>query len=300
MRKLLFLLFPSFAAVLVLGCSNDENEMPCVKCSEPYNPYVYCLYHYYGYMDSYECVYMPDNNCNGQTYGSDNTCGGYLRSSSSSRPVSSSSSRPSSSSNAVEYTGGSCNVNDYGTVNINGQIWMAKNWGCYAPGSKCYNNDPAYCNEYGRLYDWATAMDIDTRYNNKYWNGSDVNHKGICPSGWHIPSNADWDRLYRYADGTSGTGLYDSPTAGRYLKARDGWNSGGNGEDTFGFAALPGGYGGSGGYFDGVGDFGGWWSASEYSANIAYGRYMNYNYEGVGRGNYGKGFSLLSVRCLQD
>jgi len=53
-----------------------------------------------------------------------------------------------SSSIADEYTGGSCNAADYGAVDIGGQIWMKKNWGCYAPGSKCYSNDPANCDKF--------------------------------------------------------------------------------------------------------------------------------------------------------
>jgi len=190
-----------------------------------------------------------------------------------------------------EYTGGSCNASDYGRVEIGGRVWMAKNWGCYAQGSKCYNNDPANCNTYGRLYDWATAMNIDKRYNNEFWGESDVNHRGICPSGWHIPSDAEWTALETAVGGSS--------TAGKYLKATSGWNSGGNGEDKYGFAALPGGSGNSDGNFYNVGNYGSWWSATEYYANYAYSRYMYYLNEYVYRYNYGKD-NWRSVRCLQD
>jgi uncharacterized protein (TIGR02145 family) len=161
---------------------------------------------------------------------------------------------------------------------------MAKNWGCYAQGSKCYDNNPDYCNKYGRLYDWATAMDIDSRYNNEYWNGSDVNHQGICPSGWHIPSDADWDALM--------TAVGGEETAGKYLKTSV-WG----GEDKYGFAALPGGYLGG---FGTTGWDGCWWSASEGLSTIAQFRGMYFGSDKVVGGySYRKDF-LLSVRCLKD
>jgi len=171
--------------------------------------------------------------------------------------------------------------NVYKWVKIGTQIWMAQNLNYEASGSVCYSNSAANCATYGRLYDWSTAM-------------------LACPSGWHLPSNADWDKLLRYVDGTSGTSSpYQSSTAGRYLKAKSGWNSSGNGEDTYGFSALPGGYGYSDGGFSNVGINGLWWSSSEYGSDSAYRRYMNYYYENVFYDYDGKGY-LFSVRCLQD
>jgi uncharacterized protein (TIGR02145 family) len=156
-----------------------------------------------------------------------------------------------------------------------------------ASGSKCGNGstlsdaNTTTCDTYGRLYDWATAM-------------------AVCPSGWHLPSNADWDKLYRYADGTSGTeSPYTSPTAGKYLKATSGWNSNGNGENTYGFSALPGGSGSSDGNFNSVGYYGYWWSSNEYFSDNAYYRGMYYGYESASWHNYGKDF-LFSVRCVED
>ncbi|MDR2554436.1 MAG: hypothetical protein LBC64_03310, partial [Fibromonadaceae bacterium] len=142
MRKLLFLLFAAFAAFAILNCSADD-DMPCMSCKHdpypsqgggyfPQNQYAYCLIRdsYYGY---YECEYMSVYDCDydygGETYSDDYTCGDYWWQSSNPQPPPSSSSRPVSSS-SVEYTGGSCNVNDYGRVEIGGQVWMAKNWGC--------------------------------------------------------------------------------------------------------------------------------------------------------------------------
>jgi uncharacterized protein (TIGR02145 family) len=172
---------------------------------------------------------------------------------------------------------------------------MARNLNYNASDSKCYNDDTANCATYGRLYDWITAMALpDSCVSSECFLLINAKHKGICPSGWHIPSNADWTTLTDYVGG-----LF---TAGTKLKATSGWNGGGNGTDSYGFAALPGGYGDSDGDFDDVGYVGFWWSATEYSANYAYYRDMDYSYEFVDydisyKGNEGY---LLSVRCLRD
>jgi len=195
----------------------------------------------------------------------------------------------------------------YKTVVIGTQTWMAENLN-YAPSSGTFISCDTYdCSTYGRLYYWSTAMALPSSCNSSSCS-SQINspHRGICPSGWHIPSNSDWDKLYRYADGTSGTSSpYDSPTAGRYLKATSGWNSyngaSGNGTDQFGFSALPGGDGSSSGSFYGVGYYGYWWSASEGegNSNYAFNRHIYYDSESAFWVNYGKS-GLYSVRCLQD
>ena len=196
-----------------------------------------------------------------------------------------------------------CSVN-FRTVTIGTQIWMAENLNCNVGGSKCYDNSESNCNEYGRLYDWTTAMNLPSSCNSSYCSSQIQSpHRGICPSGWHIPNNADWDKLYRYADGTSGTSSpYDSPTAGKYLKATSGWYNNGNGTDQYGFSALPGGngYSGDGGFgYENVGLYGGWWSASEGSSYGAYYRYMYYSSDGAYLSGYDKS-DLRSVRCVQD
>jgi uncharacterized protein (TIGR02145 family)/uncharacterized repeat protein (TIGR02543 family) len=181
---------------------------------------------------------------------------------------------------------------------------MAKNLNYDVSGNDsdvCYGNDAGNCTKYGRLYDWATAMALpNCGYGNSCASQISANHRGICPSGWHIPSNAEWDALYRFIDGTNGTSspCY-SPTAGRYLKATSGWNNNGNGEDKFGFSALPGGYGSSDGFFDDVGYVGTWWSATEDYSNYAYYRHMGYDDEDA-RWDYDIKGALFSVRCLQD
>jgi uncharacterized protein (TIGR02145 family) len=120
-------------------------------------------------------------------------------------------------------------------------------------------------------------------------------HRGICPSGWHIPSYEDWSKLIDYVESSNGC----SSCAGTYLKSASGWNSGGNGEDSYGFSALPGGFGSSGGHFSYVGNLGRWWSASEIFSSSAYPLDMGYNSEYVGSSSNGKS-ELRSVRCVQD
>ncbi|GBU24521.1 hypothetical protein R83H12_01154 [Fibrobacteria bacterium R8-3-H12] len=187
----------------------------------------------------------------------------------------------------------------YKTVVIGDQVWMAENLDYAATGSLCYNDDIYKCTQYGRLYTWATAMNVSENYNTEELTPSEQ-HQGICPDGWHIPNNAEWDKLYHYVDGTSGTeSPYRSEVASRYLKSISGWSYGDNGEDTYGFAALPGGWSNSYGSFYHDGEYGNWWSATEINDNNVYHRciycsseapdwYFNYKY------------FLLSVRCLKD
>jgi uncharacterized protein (TIGR02145 family) len=117
----------------------------------------------------------------------------------------------------------------YKKVTIGTQTWMAENLNYAANNSVCYGNSAENCAEYSRLYNWATA-------------------KTACPTGWHLPSDDEWTML---TDNVGG-----SKTAGTKLKSAEGWNKDGNGTDDYGFSALPGGSGSSGGGFDDAGDYG--------------------------------------------
>ncbi|MDR0517238.1 MAG: hypothetical protein LBH25_09375 [Fibromonadaceae bacterium] len=203
----------------------------------------------------------------------------------------------------------------YSTVKIGEQTWMAENLSYNAKGSKCYDKDPANCTKYGKLYDWATAMGLASTCNvNICVKQIKAKHTGICPKGWYLPSDKDWDKLYRFADSTSGAeSPYRSETAGKYLKSKEGWKDdykgkSGNGEDKFGFSALPGGTsyysvgrgGGSGGEnFDYVGRRGYWWSSSEseYAGASSFSRFMEEDKASYTSANK-DGF--YSVRCMQD
>ena len=214
---------------------------------------------------------------------------------------------------------------NYDAVLIGTQTWMAKNLNYNAIGSKCYGEGgmvydgntnitlsnaeiQANCEKYGRLYDWSTAMGISTSYNGSSYNPSaNTKYRGVCPNGWHIPNNAELDRLMHYVDGTGGTSSHESPTASKHLKAKEGWNNcgpSGSGkanlcEDTYGFSALPGGSGYEGVSFNSVGDVGQWWGASEDGYRSAYYLWMAYGNELAYYSYHYKGY-LWSVRCLQD
>jgi uncharacterized protein (TIGR02145 family) len=149
----------------------------------------------------------------------------------------------------------------------------------------CYVNRADSCAKYGRLYNWATAMN-----GARSSSDSPSGVQGACPVGWHIPSDAEWTALANAVGGSS--------IAGKKLKSTTGWNSDGNGTDDFGWSALPGGYGYSGGSFS-AGDHGYWWSATE-NNDSAWSWNMRYNDEGVYRDYGGNKTYLFSVRCVQD
>jgi len=194
-----------------------------------------------------------------------------------------------------------CNSITFRTVTIGTQTWMAENLNCNINGSKCYNNNEDYCDTYGRLYDWATAMDLPSSCNSSSCASIGTKHRGVCPSGWHIPSYAEWETLTIAVGGSS--------TAGTKLKATNGWNwndydgVSGNGTDDYDFSALPGGgylYSYGSFYSVGVGSEGIWWSASEHGlSNVAYDWYMNHDIESAGWRQNSKDY-LFSVRCLKD
>jgi len=162
----------------------------------------------------------------------------------------------------------------YKTVTIGKQIWLAENLNYEAEGSKFYNDDPANGEKYGRLYDWETAMKV-------------------CPPGWHLPSHEEWQELVDFVGGNH--------IALEKLKATNGWKYDKNSTDEYGFSALPGGNGYSGGSFDDAGSIGYWWSSSEDGSDRAYNQYMGYDYDycGAWYRSYLKNY-LLSVRCVKD
>ena len=122
---------------------------------------------------------------------------------------------------------------EYKTVKIGDQWWMAENLNYETDSSYCYNSETDYCDKYGRLYMWAVTVG---KAENEcgYKNGCLLpleNIQGVCPSGWHIPSYSDWNLLVASVGGEK--------VAGAMLKNNDGWLIDGSGEDAFGFSALP-------------------------------------------------------------
>ncbi|MFA6734544.1 MAG: fibrobacter succinogenes major paralogous domain-containing protein [Sphaerochaetaceae bacterium] len=184
----------------------------------------------------------------------------------------------------------------YKTVTIGTQTWMAENLNYKVDSSWCYENRADSCAKYGRLYTWTGAMNIDTSY--QYASATAVistPHQGVCPAGWHIPTDAEWTTLENAVGGED--------TAGTKLKSTSGWNDdgdeGGNGTDAYGFSALPAGSHYGYGNFNLVGNHADFWSATEYDTDRAYRRHLYYFSADMGTNSDNK-YYAFSVRCLKD
>lgn len=202
--------------------------------------------------------------------------------------------------------------NVYRTVKIGDQVWMAENLN-YADSSKtpsllkrswCYKNVAKNCDVAGRLYTWAAAVDsvktgcgyrstcdLASANSTGSSTGSATLVQGICPTGWHLPSQTEWMALFTAVGGQS--------TAGKVLKSQSGWNNNGNGTDAFGFSALPAGDRASDGYFYDIGARTYFWSSSEVNSSDAYIVLLYHNHKNAYLYNYGKNL-VFSVRCVKD
>lgn len=200
--------------------------------------------------------------------------------------------------------------NHYDVVKIGNQIWMAENLK-YLPGLsgpvKGSNTDPYYYvygyegtskseakatvnyNTYGVLYNWPAAMGGST---SSTANPSGV--KGICPTGWHLPSDAEWTELTDYLGGESLAGGKLKETGTTH------WTSPNTGAtNQYGFTGLPGGDRNTGETFLDIGNFGIWWSATENNTENAFYMYLQNNSSDAGRHSNLKELGL-SVRCIRD
>jgi uncharacterized protein (TIGR02145 family) len=194
--------------------------------------------------------------------------------------------------------------NTYNSIIINGQEWMKENlkvskyrngaaiptnldnptWQNTTSGAYAiYNNDAANNTTYGKLYNWYAVADP----------------RGLCPAGWHVPTDAEWTTLENFLIGTAvaggkmkstgtiqaGTGLWQDPNGGA--------------TNSSGFTALPGGSRNPNGNYNWVSFFGYWWSSSENSTGIAWYRLLGYDIGSSNRDYYNDRFGF-SVRCLRD
>ena len=160
------------------------------------------------------------------------------------------------------------------------EVTGSSDWGALSTGARChYDNDPVVNYGYGLLYNWY-AVD---------------NASGLCPNGWHVPTDGEWTALEDYitAEGFNGT-------EGTALKSTSGWGSNSNnGTDDFGFSALPGGFRSAySGSFGSAGDVGYWWSSSPFGGNAWY-RYLDGSSPAIYRANNNPRYGF-SVRCLRD
>ncbi len=200
--------------------------------------------------------------------------------------------------------------NEYNWVQIGDQVWMAENLkylpSVVGPGTGSQTTPHYYVygyngtdvnaakattnySTYGVLYNWPAAMVGAT---SSQANPSGV--QGVCPTGWHLPSDAEWTELTDYLGGTSIAGgkLKETGTTHWYSP-----NTGATNET--GFTALPGGLRDYDGYFSSIGNFGHWWTATEDDSDFAWGRYVYYYTSDVGRYVYYKDHGF-SVRCVRD
>ena len=200
---------------------------------------------------------------------------------------------------------GSCSVV---LITICDQDWMIKNldvdhyrngdpipqvtdpsaWAALTTGAWCwYENNSANGTTYGKLYNWYAVNDS----------------RGLAPTGWHIPSDAEWNKLVKCIDPSADTTLVgtQSPTAGGAMKetGTTHWASpNGGATNSSGFTGLPGGYRFTDGISYDVGLTGNWWSSTEDNP-FAFYRFLFYPH-----GHIFKYISFkqggLSVRCLRD
>jgi uncharacterized protein (TIGR02145 family) len=153
-------------------------------------------------------------------------------------------------------------------------------WASLVTGAYCYyNNDSAtYASIYGKLYNWYAVNDP----------------RGLAPEGWYIPTSFEWTTLSNCLGGDAiaggplketGTGHWSAPNAG--------------GTNVTGFYGLPGGYRSALGNFYDIGLVGHYWSASAFSSNFAYNRFLHYNNDDLGNTNNNMKIGM-SIRCIRN
>lgn len=188
--------------------------------------------------------------------------------------------------------------NIYPTIAIQNQCWMGSNlrtgrfrngdliafpltaqsWSsAFTPAQGIYNNSIANDSLYGRLYNAFAAADP----------------RGVCPTGWHVPTDTEWSSLE--------SALGGSLTAGFAMKSTSGWASAGNGTNSSGFNALPAGFRRETGAYDGLLSHAYWWSSTSVPLNSAnaYHRRVSFNAQNLFRDNSDKRQGY-SIRCLRD
>jgi len=179
----------------------------------------------------------------------------------------------------------------YHAVKIGDQIWLKENLdvGTMIQGTNtaknndtiekfCYNNNTANCTTYGGLYQWNEAMQYSAT----------PGTQGICPTGWHIPTLAEFQTLDSTLHGD-----------GNALKAVGQGDSTGAGTNTSGFSALLAGYRDYDGYFYGLRGGASVWSSSEFPVTCAHGLFLIASGNGIYLSFGGNEFGY-SVRCIKN
>ena len=162
----------------------------------------------------------------------------------------------------------------------------------------CYNDLEANCVTYGGLYQWAEAVQYQNGATNAAYGtphvGTNGNVRGICPSGWHIPTDAEWATMVTYLGGATvaggkvkevGTVHWQDPNTGA--------------DNSSGFTALPAGVRTSGGFWVGINQLGYFWSSTESAASSAIYYKLGWPNAAANRASSSK-VDGQSVRCVMD
>jgi uncharacterized protein (TIGR02145 family) len=241
----------------------------------------------------------------------------------------------SANSTVINVTTNACSIPT--TPACGTQVWMAANLnvGTQVPhtttqglGDKwCYNNNPANCATYGGLYQWTTVVQIpntflNTLYGTQPWMTCDPcgsnGRQGICPPGFHVPTDLEWSRyewcIETTINPTGNTSLTDfqnmthwrgtnSPAGpGAKMKVTSSNIPSWDGTNASGFSALPAGTFHAGGFYT-LGLHAYFWTATENTGPIDHTHaWMRYLYGGISRSNRALNYKEygFSVRCLQN
>jgi len=181
----------------------------------------------------------------------------------------------------------------YKTVIIGSQEWMAENLQYGSddyPNAACYHGKADSCAKYGRAYTWSAAMDSTATFSTA-GQGCGFEStvvatgriRGVCPAGWHLPSDADFLTLMH----ATGTHTHENGAA---LQSVEGWNT--PGKDSYGFSVVP-----SGVSFEGLTFRACFWSSHEF--NQAYALTMSFSSTSFSFSKYTED-TYCAVRCLKD
>jgi len=196
--------------------------------------------------------------------------------------------------------------NVYETVQIGDQIWMAENlktthyndgseipnitnnddWNGLSTGAYGdYDNNPTNSETYGRLYNWYTIDD----------------DRGVCPDGWHVPSDEEYTILTDYLGGELvAGGKLKECTEGSCPESEYWYSSNIGATNESGFTGLPAGWRNpSYGIYGYVSNYGAFWSSTEDGSGSAWYRDLGFHYSSVMRAGLDKHFGF-SIRCLKD
>ena len=200
----------------------------------------------------------------------------------------------------------------YNTIQILSQCWLKENLnvGIMIDSLEdaedngiiekyCYRNSNDSCDKYGGLYQWNEMM--------QYTSVEGV--QGICPPGWHIPTDDEWKVLEGGVDSYYGIGNPEwdyedlrGLDVGTNLKSSSGWYQDGNGTDLYDFTALPGGGFDDDRIFVAVYNVGVWWT-STINQTVPWYRLIFYDYPSIDRRiwPFSSSFTMgFSVRCIKD